>query len=134
MDVFSIVTSLSLRKKKIRFERRFSHSKEEENEENGACSLVWTKSGDALAMANSGKEMSLNVWSRVGTKLYAHESSLPLLDGNDGITDSAADVCVGTVIARAFTRSFLFDVGADLYLLRGARSSSRSLLCHLMQM
>jgi hypothetical protein len=74
VDVFSIVTS-SRRKKKIRFERRFSHSKEEERGDNATCSLVWTKSGDALAVANSDADMSLTVWSRVGTKLYAYESS-----------------------------------------------------------
>jgi len=74
VDVFSIVTS-SRRKKKIRFERRFSHSKTEERGDNAACSLVWTKSGDALAVANSDADMSLTVWSRVGTKLYAYESS-----------------------------------------------------------
>ena len=116
VDVFSIVTSLSLRKKKIRFERRFSHSKEEENEENGACSLVWTKSGDALAMANSGKEMSLNVWSRVGTKLYAHESSLPSLDGNDSASTgfSGRCLCWNSNGSSFYSEFSLFDVGADL--------------------
>ena len=71
-------------------------------------------------VANSGKGVPLSVWSRVGTKLYAHESSSLLEE--DVPRSSTIDVCVGTVTPRASTRSFLFDVAA------GTSSSSSSSL------
>ena len=125
VDIFSIVTSLAAaaarRKKKIRFERRFRHSKEEERGDSAVCSLVWTKSGDALAVANSGKGMPLSVWSRVGTKLYAHESSSLLEE--DASTKFNGRCLSWNDNASSFYSEFsLFDVAA------GTSSSSSSSL------
>ena len=78
VDIFSIVTrrkkSSDEQKRRIRFERRFS-APERDDESGEVCALAWTKSGDALAVANRDSQMSLNVWSRVGTRLYAYESN-----------------------------------------------------------
>ncbi|CAL6366532.1 unnamed protein product [Bathycoccus prasinos] len=125
VDIFSIVTSLAAaaarRKKKIRFERRFSHSKEEERGDSAVCSLVWTKSGDALAVANSGKGMPLNVWSRVGTKLYAHESS-SLLEEDASTKFNDRCLCWNGNASSFYSEFSLFDVAA------GTSSSSSSSL------
>jgi len=113
VDIFSIVTSLAAasarRKKKIRFERRFRHSKEEERGDSAVCSLVWTKSGDALAVANSGKGMPLSVWSRVGTKLYAHESS-SLLEEDASTKFNARCLCWNGNASSFYSEFSLFDV------------------------